>query len=552
MHMLNLLLHMALMTANVVTLKNGGVVLMAHVRITYRMLMIVVAILLVTFPLEGQAADLGTINFPTSGDPEAQRHFINGALLLHSFEYRDARKAFRTAQELEPDFAMAYWGEALTHYHPIWGQWDREAAQSVLKRLAASPKARLAKAPTEREKAYLQTVEVLFLEGDKSDRLFAYMQAMEAFSNRYPEDAEAASLHALSILGTAQGQRDYRVYIRAGAIALRVFEKHPRHPGAAHYVIHAFDDPIHAPLGLKAARSYADIAPDAPHALHMPSHMFMALGMWDESVSSNEASMQAARNKGQSGLHAAHWLVYSYLQQGRYQKTAALIKELEERTGGKPNKRHRAHLAYMRSAYVVETRQWDSEFYDDTKDLETFGLRASANILFTKGMRALKTGNIGDAERTLTQLKGLPESTASKRDAGLLPVVINALEASIQLAKGNAERAIKSIEKAVATQESLSVEFGPPRTVKPVHALYGEMLLDLGRPQDAVTMYRKAIDHGPRRALSLLGLARAAMAIGDTATSTKAYAELKLVRRQADASLSERQEVERNLSGLTH
>ncbi len=438
----------------------------------------------------------------------------------------------------------------MTHYHPIWGRWNREAGQAVLKRLAARLKEPHVKAPTDREKAYLQTLDVLFSEGEKSGRLFAYMQAMQQLSNRYPEDAEAASFHALSILGTAQGKRDYRVYMRVGAIALNVFENHPRHPGAAHYVIHSFDDPIHAPLGLKAARTYADIAPDAPHALHMPSHIFMALGMWDESTSTNERSMMAALEKGKNGLHAAHWLAYSYLQQGRYQKTGVLIKEVEERAGRSPNARYRAHLAYMRSAYVIETQRWDGVLFEDAVAQDDFGLRASASILFTKGMSALKMEKIGVADHILKQLKGLPESAASKRDMGLLPVMIKALEASIYLAKGNAEKAIENIEKAIVIQESLSVEFGPPRTVKPVHELYGNMLLDLNRPKDAVNMYRKALDRGPRRALSLLGLARASRAIGDTGASTKAYAELKAVWHQADSGLTELQEVNKHASSL--
>ncbi len=524
---------------------------MIHFHVTYRVLAMLATFLLAAYQLQGQAADLGDIDFPTSGAPEAQKHFMKGALLLHSFEYVDARREFKKAQEIDTDFAMAYWGEAMTHYHPIWGRWNREAGQATLNRLADTSKARLAKAPTDREKAYLQTLDVLFSEGEKSERLFAFMQAMQQLSDRYPDDAEAASFHALSILGTAQGKRDFRVYMRAGAIALTVFEKHPRHPGAAHYVIHSFDDPIHAPLGLKAARTYADIAPDAPHALHMPSHIFMALGMWDASVSTNERSIAAALKKGQNGLHAAHWLAYSYLQQGRYQKTAELIKEVEDRAAANPNKRYRDHLAYMRSAYMVETRRWDREFYADAIDAEKFGLRSSSNILFTKGMRALKKEKIGEAEKILTQLKELPKPPASNRNAGLLPVMIKALEASIYLAKGNAEKAIDSIEKAVVKQESLSVEFGPPRTVKPVYELYGDMLLDLNRPEEAVKMYRKAIDRGPRRTLSLLGLARATTATRDKEASTKAYAELKAVWRQADSDIIELQEVDKNISGLT-
>src|SRR5213593_4562360 len=189
------------------------------------------------------AADLGKIDFPTSGKSEAQKRFLRGALLLHSFEFDDAAEEFREAQKLDPGFAMAYWGEAMTFNHPLWMEQDRDAALAVLKRLA----------PTRQERL------------DKAARDLAYAEAMNRLHEKYPDDLDAASFYALALLGTCERKRDYATYMKAAAVAEEVFSKNPLHPGAVHYLIHCYDDPIHAPLGMRAARVYAKIAPAAGH-----------------------------------------------------------------------------------------------------------------------------------------------------------------------------------------------------------------------------------------------------------------------------------------------
>ncbi|MEM7588448.1 MAG: hypothetical protein AAF560_33980, partial [Acidobacteriota bacterium] len=238
-------------------------------------------------------AGLGKTEFPNSGSAEAQPHFLRGLLNLHSFEYSDARRDFRKAREIDPEFAMATWGEAMTYNFPIWLREDLTAGRSALEQLAPTAEERLALAPTEREKGYLGAVELLFGEGDKRQRDEAYRQAMADLAERFPEDLDAAAFHSLAILGTCHDGRDIPRYMQAAAVAEEVFSKNPQHPGAAHYLIHSYDDPVHAPLGLRAARVYADIAPAATHALHMPSHIFLALGMWPETATSNEDSWQA-------------------------------------------------------------------------------------------------------------------------------------------------------------------------------------------------------------------------------------------------------------------
>src|SRR5437899_8573022 len=309
-------------------------------------------------PASAQAPRLGTIDFPTAGAPAARAPFIRGVLLLHSFEYGDAARAFREAQRLDSGFALAYWGEAMTYTHPVWNEQDGNAARAALQRLAATRDARRAKAPTRREQAYLDAVEILYGDGSKAVRDTAYSLAMGRLVARFPADREAKVFYALSLLGLNQGVRDVPTYLRAAAIVDTVFRENPNHPGAAHLLIHSYDDPIHAPLGLAAARAYSKIAPDAAHAQHMTTHIFLALGMWDEVVSQNE--LASGRDRAAwTANHYTAWLGYGYLQQGRYGDALRHLNLMHKNMDwSRP--RQRAELALMRADYVVNTERWDS------------------------------------------------------------------------------------------------------------------------------------------------------------------------------------------------
>ena len=231
-------------------------------------------VLLLTITVAAQDSKLGRVDFPTSGSPQAQLHFLRGLAALHSFWYEEALEAFRESTKVDPDFMMGYWGEAMAHNHPLWSEQDLAAARQVVAKLKESSKL------TERERAYLNAVKLLYGDGEKRARDLAYSAAMEKIYRAYPEDLDAAAFYSLSLLGLMRSDdKGYRLQAQAGAIALAVYEKNPNHPGAAHYIIHAFDDPDHAILALPAARRYADIAPEAHHARHMPSHIFLQLGM---------------------------------------------------------------------------------------------------------------------------------------------------------------------------------------------------------------------------------------------------------------------------------
>ncbi|MEA2488962.1 MAG: hypothetical protein QOH21_754, partial [Acidobacteriota bacterium] len=270
------------------------------------------------------ASDVGEVTFANSGAQGAQEPFRRGLALLHNFEYPTAAEAFRAAQQTDPSFAMAYWGEAMTYTHPVWFQQDAEAARAALARLGKTPAERLAKAPTERERDYLRTLDVLYGEGSKNERDLKYAAAMAGLHAKYPDDVDATAFYALSLLGTAHEGRDFAIYMRAAALLEEVFPAHMHHPGVLHYLIHSYDDPTHAPLGMRAARLYGAVAPNAGHALHMTSHIFVALGMWQDVIDANRRAIdvvnaqRAARGKPTTDCgHYPIWLHYGYLQQGR-------------------------------------------------------------------------------------------------------------------------------------------------------------------------------------------------------------------------------------------
>jgi tetratricopeptide (TPR) repeat protein len=496
---------------------------------------------------------LGALSFPNAGAAEAQHDFVRGVLLLHSFEYGYAAEAFRAAQEADPDFALAYWGEAMTYNHPVWNEKDTEAARSALDRYAPSPEARQAKAPTEREKAYLRAVDVLYGEGQKEQLDTLYAREMERLSADYPDDDEARAFHALALLGLSQGARDIPTYMRAGAIALDVFEKNPDHPGAAHYVIHSFDDPVHAPLAMKAARRYGPMAPDAAHAQHMTTHIFLALGMWDDVVEANlRADAVVDRNLAASGLpqtdcgHYNEWLLYGYQQQGRWRDAEALLMGCYEvsRDERLPEARQRSaalSYAYMRSLNLADTRDAEARPAGTTVDPGASLVHELAQAWGT-GMAALLRGDRAEAERRHALIVARADDVPPSYLSPYVPVWRGTLDAAIRMDAGDGESALRAAREAAEFEASLPVDFGPPIAFKPARELEGDILMELGRSGEALTAYSLALARTPNRMRTLLGYARAAAASGRPAVATDAYADLADLLEEADAGLPEARE----------
>ena len=510
-----------------------------------------IALVLLLCASPALAQDYGETDFANSGDAAAQEAFTEGLLMLHSFEYPEAREAFEQALNADPDFAMAVWGVAMTHNHPIWMEQDREAALKALQTLGDTPDAQLAAAPTERERDYLRTVHVLYGAGEtspasKQDRDDAYAEAMAELAATYPGDLDAQAFHALSILGTAHEGRDFATYMRAAAVAEEVFDANPKHPGAAHYLIHAYDDPVHAPLGLRPARIYAGIAPKASHALHMPSHIFFALGMWDRGAASNVDSYEAERDQaeaagdplGGGGYHALHWLAYARAQQGRYddaRRVTELGAEHALASEGVATGYERYMLSAFLASYVVETKRWDEmpEMPIDTTGLSP---RLKTAVRATQGIAALKTGDRAAAERHLDAARRLAES-GSKASLRIFPLQLDGL---LHLDAGDTNAAVALLKEASDLEDDMPLDFGPAWPLKPAHELYGEVLLDLDRPAESQAQFEASLKRYPRRALSLWGRARAAALAGNAQAAQEARSALREVWDDADPAVRQR------------
>ena len=461
------------------------------------------------------ASSLGEIDFSTSGSPEAQQPFLRGVLLLHNFEYDDAQVAFQRAQELDPDFAMAYWGEAMTMTHPLWREQDVHGALDVLRRLAPTPTKRVAAAPTKREQGYLRAVEALYGEGDKKQRDQAYMAAMQALTRQFPEDDNAQAFYALSILGSAQGKRDEKLYLDAASIVQAVFERSPRHPGAVHYLIHALDDPAHAHGALEAARVYAGLAPAAPHARHMPSHIFMALGLWDDVIQANEGSWAAGEQRrirqglsvAERSYHVAHWLMYALLQQGRVEEARPFLRMVEEDAERVKLRVVQRYRAAMRATYIIEAETWDVTGLE--RDRSAVRSSAAMSELFAIGLSAFKTGHGEVAARVLEQFRRQTDRVERTTTHGLVKVMKNQLSAMKLLAEGHVDEGIALLRETASVEGAMPFSAGPVLPVKPTHELFGEVLLSLGKRDEARRQFTLALERAPNRRLSLAGLRQA-------------------------------------------
>lgn len=476
-----------------------------------------------------QTPRLGTITFPNSGAKAAQASFIRGVLYLHSFEFGPAGDAFREAQQADPGFALAYWGEAMSYNHPLWGEWDDAAARAALRRLAPTPGARRAKAPTAREQMYLDAVEALWGAGPKPVRDTAYALAMEQLVRAYPDDDEARAFWALSILGLSGTTRVVPSYMRGAAIAEEVLRRNPNHPGAVHYIIHSFDDPVHAPLGLSAARAYSKIAPDAAHAQHMTTHIFLAMGMWDEVVSQNEI---AANLTSWSPGHYTYWLGYGLLQQGRWDAAREQLERARSEMGSPARPRQWWYLAAMRAQYVITTQRWADSVLDWPMEIGD-DREATAIDAFALGYAALRRGD----RRTAAAQAGRLQTAADSSDDPATHVLSLNLAAAISAASGSSARALDMLDDATRIEDSLPAAFGPPDIVKPSWELLGELLLAAGRSSRAQTAFTHALTLAPKRALSLRGLVAAASATGDRAVAVRARQDLAAVWHSADAAV---------------
>jgi tetratricopeptide (TPR) repeat protein len=520
------------------------------------------------------APTLGALHFPTSTRvPAAQAAFERGLLWWHLFEYPHAAAEFQRAQQLDPGFALAYWGEAMTYTHALWNQDEPDAARAVLARLGPTPQARAARAADARERAWLDTAEQQFGPGTLAERDARFLAAATALADAYPDDDEAPLLHALALLGVSRGERDVANYLQGAAIARKVLARNPHHPGAAHYWIHGMDDPEHAAGALEAARALATIAPDAGHGQHMTAHIFMALGMWDEVVAANEAALRVTDAETQAaGLppfpcgHYVEWLQYGYYQQGRVRDAQRLLDQCATvgantvewfrahpekpyrsmKTPAQLQQRWHESLVAMRGVAVVATpagRAANAVLAIDTADLG----RGAGWDAFARGYAAAEAGDLDGARRALAMLEATraqpPGAHELPSTDGHLGVLVDLLTGLVAARDGHADDALVHYTAAGEHYTALPFDYGPPVPLKPPFELAGEALLVAGRPAEARDAFDRALALSPRRTDARLGRARALKALGDTEAARQAYAEIEAIWHGADADLPALEEV---------
>lgn len=488
---------------------------------------------------------LGELTFDVTGADEAKAAFKKGHLLLHSFEYQDAAESFQDAQKIDPDFAMAYWGEAMTYNHSIWQEQDYEKGKAVLEKLGSTPEERNAKAKTELEKEFIKSLDVLYGDGTKANRDQAYADFMAKLYERYPENHEIASFYALALLGSVTVGRNDEIYQKSARVSEKILKENPNHPGALHYFIHANDDPYHAMQAVQVANEYSVVAPDAAHALHMPTHIYLALGMWDRVVSSNEESWQASVNRKERksltndalGYHSYHWLMYAYLQQGRVDEARQALENMMKYCNELSSGRARTHEILFKSTYLAETDDWKSDFASKITDATELNILTRSLETYVKGMKAYHAGNktlleslaseiekdretevakISDAGIAVCNSGGATRENATELDINLSHVIEMELRAMSAWMQSDLKSAEKWLQDASRLEESVSYSYGPPVVVKPSHELYGEFLLSQKRAKDALTQFDKALQLAPKRVLTLRGKLKAATLLNDT------------------------------------
>jgi tetratricopeptide (TPR) repeat protein len=500
----------------------------------------------------GDVSRLGKVNFPVSCDSSVERQFMSAVAMLHSFWYEKASDTFAAVAEKDPTCGMAYWGIAMTYYHPIWqapGPADLKAG------MASVEKAKSAGAKTQRERDYIAVIETFYKDRDKLDhrtRALAYEKAMDQLQTRYPDDHEAAIFHALALLATAPPtDKTYVNQKKAGAILEPLFVEQPEHPGIAHYIIHAYDYPPLAERALDAARRYAKIAPDSPHALHMPSHIFTRLGLWQESIDSNLASAASAQKNNAPGneLHAKDYLIYAYLQgaQDREAKSA-----LEAPPPGRSDDPQYMNWLYAMGTsparYVVERHRWP-EAAALPVPANTFpGGRwawTEANLHFARALGASHTGKPEAARKDVQQLASLRDTLTQGNDkywADQVEIQLEIATAWITLAEGKRDEALQQMRSAADHEDSTDKHNVTPGVILPARELLGEMLLELKQPAQAMVEFEATLRTVPNRFNALSGAARAARLSGDSEKAKTYYAKLLAICEHADGDRPELQD----------
>jgi hypothetical protein len=504
---------------------------------------------------------LGRVNFVISCTPAAQKQFNRAVAWLHSFEYEEAEKAFTEVAAADPRCGMAYWGVAMSNYHPLWAA---PTAAELQRGWAAVEKAKLTGAHTQRERDYIAAMEAFYKDTDKVDhrtRTFAYHEAMKRLSENNRNDQEAAVFYALTLIatGTMSGDKTYTREKEAAQILNRVLARQPQHPGVAHYLIHSYDYPALAHLALPAARSYAKIAPASAHAQHMPSHIFIRMGLWQEAIRSNldaEASAKAfAQRHKMPGawdeqLHAMDYLAYAYLQSAQDKQAWAVLDEMNKIQKVEPQTFKVAYaFAAIPARYALERKRWD-EAAKLSLPANTVGMFpwqrftwAEAHIHFARAIGAARSGDVNSAREEVQKLVALKESLKIGKGeydwAKQVDIERQIAAAWLAFAEGKHDESLQLMRAVADLDDATDKHPVTPGSILPAREQLGELLLELKQPAAALTEFETSLRSAPERFNGLYGAARAATLAADQKKARSYYTKLMALTRDADTSRPE-------------
>jgi predicted Zn-dependent protease len=522
---------------------------------------------------------LGTVDFKISCTPQAQKQFNRAVAWLHSFEYEEAEKAFREVARTDPQCGMAYWGVAMSNYHPLWAA---PRVDEMRAGMVAVLKAKGAGAKTQRERDYIAAMEAFYhdsinldnsIKGDHRSRVFAYHEAMKRIYQNNPTDQEAAVFYALTLIATGMMSND-KTYVRekeAAQILNRVLARQPQHPGVAHYLIHSYDYPALAHLALPAARRYAKLAPASAHAQHMPSHIFIRLGLWQEAIRSNRdaensAKAFAGRHKMDGAwdeqLHAMDYLAYGYLQSGQDKQAWAVLDEMLKIKSVEPETFKVAYsFAAVPARYALERKRWDeaSKLTLPANTVDNFPWVtfpwAEAHIHFARAIGFARLGKAEPARKEVEALiairDGLKIGKGEYDWAKQVDIERQIAAAWVAFAEGKREESVELMRAAAELDDATDKHPVTPGAILPAREQLGELLLELKQPAEALREFETSLRSAPERFNGVYGAARAAALVGDQKTAKNYYTKLVAITRGSDSDRPEIGEAKTFLSPVS-
>jgi Tfp pilus assembly protein PilF len=487
---------------------------------------------------------LGKVHFETSCKPEAQQHFDQAMLYQHSFWYRASQNSFEDALKADPECAIAYWGIALSLlYNPHVAPPVKNLAQGA----AAIEKGRALAAKTQRERDYLDALAAMYKDYDKVDhrtRVLAYLKAMEQLAQRYPNDDEAQIHYALALnVGASPTDKTYANQLKGAAILEQIWTRQPDHPGIAHYLIHLYDTPALAEKGLTAARRYAKVAPAAAHAQHMPSHIFTRLGYWQESIASNVEAERVAKQATDfhDELHSMDYLVYAYLQLGQDNNAKAVIDEMNRVTGFTESFLPGPYaLAISPARYAVERGDWKAAAELKVRPSQLANVQAIT--YFARALGAARSGNPEAANADIAKLAELRDRLREAKDGYWSEQVDIERQVAIAwklYAEDKRDEALNAMSAAADAEDKTEKHPVTPGVPKPARELYGVMLLESGRANEALSAFEATLKKEPNRLGAYVGAAAAAEKSGDKAKARDYYEKIVAIADGADTGRTE-------------